>query len=80
VVPLSPAERLGIAAACRGGRLFSKRDHEFESGFLQRGVCLSSEPSGCRRKVPHVGGGLRVAGDVRRDAQAANGDSFALSL
>ena len=38
VVPLSPAERLGIAAVCREGRLFSKRDHEFESGFLQRGV------------------------------------------
>src|SRR5207248_8387268 len=55
-------------------------DLEFESGLLQRGVCLSSEPSGCRRKVPHVGGGLRLAGDVRRDAQAANGDSFALSL
>ena len=60
--------------------LFLRRDLGFESAFLQRGVCLSSEPSGCRRKVPHVGGGLRVAGDVRRDAQAANGDSFALSL
>jgi hypothetical protein len=36
VVPLSPAERLGIAVACREGRLFSKWDHEFESAFLQR--------------------------------------------
>jgi hypothetical protein len=32
------------------------------------------------RKVPQFGGGLRVAGDVRRDMQAANRDSLALSL
>ena len=32
------------------------------------------------RKVPHFGGGLRMAGDVRRDVEAANRDSFALSL
>jgi hypothetical protein len=48
--------------------------------LLQQRVCLSREPRGCRRKVPHFGGGLRVAGDVRRDIQAANRDSFALSL
>src|SRR5437868_9465905 len=47
---------------------------------LQQPVCLSSEPRGCQRKAPHFGGGLRVAGDVRRDVQAANRDSFALSL
>jgi hypothetical protein len=57
-----------------------KWDQEFESGFLQRGVYLSSAPRGCRRKAPHFGGGLRVAGDVRRDGLAAIRDSFALSL
>jgi hypothetical protein len=30
--------------------------------------------------APHFGGGLRVAGDVRGDVQAANRASFALSL
>jgi hypothetical protein len=55
-------------------------DSEFESALLQRGVYLSNAPRGCRRKAPHFGGGLRVAGDVRRDVQAANRDSFALSL
>jgi hypothetical protein len=40
------------------------RDHEFESAFLQQAVCLSGEPRGRRRKAPHFGGGLRVAGDV----------------
>src|SRR5438309_4577976 len=54
-------------------------DHEFESPFLQQPVCLSSEPRGCKRKAPHFGGGLRVAGYVRRDVPAANRDSFALS-
>src|ERR1700680_2292901 len=39
---------------------------------LQRGVCLSNEPRPDRRKAPHFGGGLRVAGDVRRDVPAAN--------
>jgi hypothetical protein len=60
--------------------LFSERDGEFESGFLQQPVCLSGEPRGCKRKAPHFGGGLRVAGDVREDVQATNRDSFALSL
>jgi hypothetical protein len=55
-------------------------DLEFESGLLQQPVCLSREPRGGERKTPHVGGGLRMAGDVRRDAQAANRDPFALSL
>ena len=55
-------------------------DREFESPLLQQPVCLSGEPRGCRRKAPHFGGGLRVAGDVRRGVQAANRDSFALSL
>jgi hypothetical protein len=58
----------------------SRWDREFESAFLQQAVCLSSEPGGCRRKAPHFGGILRVAGDVRRDDQAANRDSFTLSL
>ena len=53
-------------------------DQEFESRLLQRGVYLGSAARGCRRKAPHFGGGLRVAGDVRRNAQAANRDSFAL--
>jgi hypothetical protein len=55
-------------------------DLEFESALLQQPVCLSSEPWGYWRKAPHFGGGLRVAGDVRRDAQATNRDSLALSL
>jgi hypothetical protein len=58
----------------------SRWDRQFESGLLQQPVCLSGEPRGCKRKVPHFGGGLRVAGDVRRDVQAANRDAFALSL
>jgi hypothetical protein len=55
-------------------------DRGFESCSLQRGVRLSSEPQGCRRKAPHFGGGLRVAGDVRRDVQAANRLSLAVFL
>jgi hypothetical protein len=43
------------------------RYRRFESCFLQQPVCLSGEPRGCKRKAPHFGGGLRVAGDVRRD-------------
>jgi hypothetical protein len=35
VVPLSPAERAVIPVALVEGRLFSKRDHEFESPLLQ---------------------------------------------
>ena len=55
-------------------------DLEFESTSLQQAVCLSGEPPGCRRKAPHFGGILRVVGDLRRDAQAANRDFFAPSL
>jgi hypothetical protein len=47
---------------------------------LQQPVCLTRISWGCRRKAAHFGGGLPVAGDVRRDGQAANRDSFALSL
>jgi hypothetical protein len=36
-VPLSSAERRGTLWRVLEG-VFSKRDHEFESGFLQRGV------------------------------------------
>ena len=55
-------------------------DLEFESTSLQQPVCLSGEPRGCKRKAPHFGGGLWVAGDVRGDVQAANRASFAISL
>jgi hypothetical protein len=55
-------------------------DHEFESAFLQQAVCLSGERRDCTGKAPHFGGILREAGDVRRDVQAANRASFALSL
>lgn len=62
-------------------QLFPSRwDREFESAFLQQAVCLSGERRGCTGKAPHFGGILRVAGDVRRDVQAANRASFALSL
>jgi hypothetical protein len=57
-----------------------KWDQQFESGFLQQAVCLSGERRGCTGKAPHFGGILRVAGDVRRDVQAANLAFFALSL
>jgi hypothetical protein len=55
-------------------------DRGFESTSLQQPVCLSGEPRGCKRKAPHFGGGLRVAGNVRTGVQAANRDYFALSL
>ena len=62
-------------------QLFPSRwDREFESAFLQQPVCLSGERPGCTGKAPHFGGILRVAGDVRRDVEAANRASFALSL
>jgi hypothetical protein len=38
---------------------------------LRRGLLLG-EDGGCKRKAPHFGAGLRVAGDVRRDVQAMN--------
>jgi hypothetical protein len=40
----------------------SRRDRGFESTSLQQPVCLSGEPRGRKRKAPHFGGGLRVAG------------------
>src|ERR1700730_7050774 len=52
-------------------RTACRRDQGLESPLLQQPVCLSSERRGCKRKAPHFGGGLRVAGDVRRDVQAA---------
>src|ERR1700720_2330402 len=64
----------------QNNHLTGKAPYKFESGFLQQPVCLSSEPRGCKRKAPHFGGGLPVAGDVRTGVQAANRDSFALSL
>ena len=65
----------------RGKETRARRwDLQFESPSLQQPVCLSGAPRGCKRKAPQFGGGLRVAGDVRRDAQATNWDSFALSL
>src|SRR5271155_922227 len=64
----------------KNDHLTGKAPYKFESAFLQRRVCLSGEPRGSRRKAPHFGGCLRVAGDARRDVQAANRDSFALSL
>jgi hypothetical protein len=55
-------------------------DGEFESPLLQQAVCLSGERRDCTGNAPHFGGILRVAEDVRRDVQAANRASFALSL
>jgi hypothetical protein len=69
-----------IARSALPQLLRSRWDREFESVFLQQPVCLSSEPRGCRGKAPHFGGILWGAGDVRRDVQAANRASFALSL
>ena len=79
------------AAARRKGRLMRRQpkaqtlaplagNRGFESTSLQQAVCLSREPRGRKRKAPQFGGGLRVAGDARRDVQAANRHSFALSL
>jgi hypothetical protein len=79
MVPLSSAEGHGtLWRVLEGG--FSKRDHEFESAFLQQAGCLSGEARGFTRKAPQFGGILRVAGDLRRDVQAANRGSFAFSL
>jgi hypothetical protein len=58
----------------------SKWDREFESPFLQQAVCLSGERRGCTGKARHFGGILRATGDVRKDVQAANRASCALSL
>jgi hypothetical protein len=55
-------------------------DLEFESGSLQQAVCLSGERRDCTGIAPHFGGILQEPGDVRRDTQAANRASFALSL
>ena len=52
-------------------------DAGFESISLQHPVCLSGGPRGCKRKAPHFGGGLRMVGDVRRDVEGENRDSFA---
>ena len=76
IQPIGPTSLFGNTRQT----LSRERDREFESAFLQQPVCLSSEPCGYRRKAPHFGGGLRVVGDVRRDAKAANRASFALSL
>jgi hypothetical protein len=70
----------GAPNRCSETRLRRKWDQRFESSFLQQAVCLSGERRGCTGKAPHFGGILRVAGDVRRDVQAANRASFALSL
>jgi hypothetical protein len=70
-----------MPALYRSAKMLARKwDGEFESGFLQQAVCLSGERRGCTGKGPHFGGILRVAGDVRRDVQAANRASFALSL
>jgi hypothetical protein len=61
-VPLSPVERHGTLWRVLEGGLLKKRDHEFESAFLQQAVCLSGERRGCTGKAPHFGGILRVAG------------------
>jgi hypothetical protein len=66
--------------SCASQRHWRKWDPEFESGLLQQAVCLSGERRDCTGKAPHFGGILRVAGDVRRDVQAGNRASFALSL
>lgn len=66
---------------------------EFGTAVLSKGGTTSSNPAsssrqsvsavapgGRKRKAPHFGGGLRMVGDVRRDGQATNWDSFAVSL
>jgi hypothetical protein len=75
-----PAPNKELSAKTQNNHLTGKAPYKFESVFLQQPVCLSSERRGCKRKAPHFGGGLRVAGDVRRDVEAANRASFALSL
>jgi hypothetical protein len=76
----SETESSGGTHVAPSERWRSGWDHEFESPLLQQPVCLSGEPRGCMRKAPHFGAGLRMAGDMRRDVEAANQDSFALSL
>jgi hypothetical protein len=75
-----PSLSFGISLRQHPAELFEERDLEFESVFLRQAVCLCGERRGCTRKAPHFGGILRETGDVRRDAQAANRASSALSL
>jgi hypothetical protein len=56
------------------------RYQRFESGFLQQGVCLYTEPQGRSRRVPRFCGGLLVYRDGRRDGLAANSSLFAFFL
>jgi hypothetical protein len=67
-----PSLSFGISLRQHPAELFEEPDLEFESVFLQQPVCLSGERRGCTRKAPQFGGILRVAGNVRRDAQLAN--------
>ena len=43
-----------------------KRDRWFESGSLQRGVCLCSEFQGCGRGGPRFRGALHLDGRIAR--------------
>jgi hypothetical protein len=52
----------------------------FESGFLQQGVCLCTEPQCRSRRVPRFCGGQLVHGDERRDGWAANSSLFPFFL
>jgi hypothetical protein len=71
-----PAVALMPACTVRR-RCGSGWDQRFESALLQQAVCLSGEPRGCKRKAPHFGGILRMAGDLRGDVQAASRGFFA---
>jgi hypothetical protein len=84
--PVSVFVRADFSAGEKSGKSDTMRSLKLhrvtrdESISLQRGVYLSSAPRGRGRKAPHFGGGLRVAGDVRRHMQASSQDSLALSL
>jgi hypothetical protein len=58
----------------------SPRNRWFESGSLQQGVCLCTEPQRLSRRVPWFCGGLLVQGDERREGLAANSSLFAFFL
>jgi hypothetical protein len=75
-----PSRWRGKKTSGVGTAVLPGRDQRFESGSLQQAVCLSGERRDYTGKAPHFGGILRMAGDVRRDVQAANRASFALSL
>jgi hypothetical protein len=59
-------------------RFDPRRDREFESAFLQRGVCLTGVFGGSRRKSPAFAGSVSL--DVTRERDVLARSRLALAL